>query len=83
VTRLDNCISDSRPTNRLHPKHDIDLSHAFGLKVGYSSQYNLLMRLKYKEQYAIQGRHFSFFQGGKILADFLGGGAKYEKYKIL
>jgi len=34
--------------------------------------------------YKYQGRQFSFFQGGgKIFTDFLGGGAKYKKYKTL
>jgi len=33
---------------------------------------------------SIQGRHFSFFQGGgTILTDFLRGGAKYEETKLL
>jgi len=31
----------------------------------------------------MQGRHFSFFQGGKILSYFLVGGKQYEKSKIV
>jgi len=30
----------------------------------------------------MQGRHFCFYQGGKISTDCLGGGAKYEKNKM-